>query len=430
MLRTLQGLHYASVHSPDVTAPVDLQDLHTLEPVEVQHRFRELPVLGHPLGNRRRIVVSTMLLSGAPAETFYQALFIDVENQHHIDAAAGPAQEGTQVAGLRSGARIAVEDRPCGSVRRFQPHLHQTFDHCVRHQLAGSQERRHLTPKGGACGGFGTQELSRRDMGNVQFPGDQLRLRSLPTPGRPEQDAHHRGQPAAGSGPGSLSLRRVRPRRLPSCIAWTRATGIALPSSIRSALRRCGPGICSAHGSPPPINLAAVCSVNPAGATRSRSSQVSGNETGTPGRTRGLYAATTVPPPTRVESRNTLPARSSRRNAVVVSAGSRRSARAATARVAAATSSTVTGASIGTNTCRPLAPLVLTSPARPASVKTWRTTCAARTASWNAPEDGGSMSRTRWVGQSQRSARINAAWYSTARWLANHSSVRRSLHSA
>ena len=32
--------------------------------------------------------------------------------------------------------------------------------------------------------------------------------------------------------------------------------------------------------------------------------------------------------------------------------------------------------------------------------------------------------------RSGRSARTRVGWYSTARWLANHSSVRRSLHSA
>ena len=32
--------------------------------------------------------------------------------------------------------------------------------------------------------------------------------------------------------------------------------------------------------------------------------------------------------------------------------------------------------------------------------------------------------------RSQRSARTSVGWYSTARWLANHSSVRRSLHRA
>ena len=37
--------------------------------------------------------------------------------------------------------------------------------------------------------------------------------------------------------------------------------------------------------------------VKSAGVTRSSSSQVTGNDTGTPGRSRGLYAATTVAPP-------------------------------------------------------------------------------------------------------------------------------------
>ncbi len=40
------------------------------------------------------------------------------------------------------------------------------------------------------------------------------------------------------------------------------------------------------------------------------------------------------------------------------------------------------------------------------------------------------MSMTRCVGRSGASARNSGGWYSTARWLANHSSVRRSSHSA
>ena len=90
----------------------------------------------------------------------------------------------------------------------------------------------------------------------------------------------------------------------------------------------------------------------------------------------------------------------------------------------------VASGSIGTNTCTPFAPLVLTTPANPASARAWRTRCAARTATPNVSPDGGSRSSTRWVGRSQRSARIRLGWYSTARWLANHSSVRRSLQSA
>jgi len=70
------------------------------------------------------------------------------------------------------------------------------------------------------------------------------------------------------------------------------------------------------------------------------------------------------------------------------------------------------------------------APTRPVSVKAWRTSCAARAASGNASADGGSRSITRWVGRSQLSARINVGWYSTARWLASHSNVRRSLQSA
>ena len=105
----------------------------------------------------------------------------------------------------------------------------------------------------------------------------------------------------------------------------------------------------------------------------SRSSHGTGKDTGTPGRIRGLYAVITVAPPARVESTNTLPCRSSTTKAVVASTGSIFSARAAMARVAAATSGSSAGAASepsvirGTKTCMPLAPLVFAAPASPAS---------------------------------------------------------------
>jgi hypothetical protein len=62
--------------------------------------------------------------------------------------------------------------------------------------------------------------------------------------------------------------------------------------------------------------------VKSAGVMSSRSSQATGKETGTPGRTRGLYAAITVAPPTLVESTKTFPPRSALTNAVVAMSGS------------------------------------------------------------------------------------------------------------
>jgi hypothetical protein len=176
-------------------------------------------------------------------------------------------------------------------------------------------------------------------------------------------------------------------------MACTRATGIARPSSTRAASSGCGAGNCPAHASWPASSPGAVCTVKSPGTTPSRPSQRNGNETGTPGRTRGLYAAATVAPYALVESRKTLPSRSSLMNAVVTSAGSRRSARAETARVTAAASSLL--ASTGTYTCSPLDPLVLTAPERPTSVSAWRTSRAAATACPNGPPGGGSMSSTR-----------------------------------
>src|SRR5262249_43808469 len=101
-------------------------------------------------------------------------------------------------------------------------------------------------------------------------------------------------------------LRRARARRLPSCIACTRGIGMACPSATRSSGNGCGLGVRTAHGSRSPSDCTAFCTVKSVGTTSSRSSQSTGNDTGTPGRTRGLYAATTVAPPTRVGSTNTL----------------------------------------------------------------------------------------------------------------------------
>jgi len=167
----------------------------------------------------------------------------------------------------------------------------------------------------------------------------------------------------ASAAAAQLSARRARARRFPSCMAATRATGIVRPCSMSPVGRRCGAGILSAHGSRPASAPIAVCTVKSAGVTWSRSDQSKGNDTGVPGRRRGLYAATTVAPPARVESTNTFPARSSTMKAVVASAGSSASALAASARVAAPTSSTGAWSSIGTKTWRPFAPLVLTAPA-------------------------------------------------------------------
>src|SRR5262249_10856146 len=99
------------------------------------------------------------------------------------------------------------------------------------------------------------------------------------------------GQPSAGAGSAG---RLVRTRRLPSCMAWTRPPGMVRPSSTRSLGSRCGSGIEAAHGSLPANRSSAVWIVKSAGVTSDRSSQLTGNDTGVPGRARGLYAATTV----------------------------------------------------------------------------------------------------------------------------------------
>jgi hypothetical protein len=79
-------------------------------------------------------------------------------------------------------------------------------------------------------------------------------------------------------------------------MACTRATGIARPSSTSSGGSTCGAGSSPAHAACPSSNPKTLRTVKSPGATESRSSQRTGNDTGTPGRTRGLYAAATVAP--------------------------------------------------------------------------------------------------------------------------------------
>ncbi len=137
-------------------------------------------------------------------------------------------------------------------------------------------------------------------------------------------------------------------------------------------------------------------------------------------------------PPARVESTNTRPPRSALTNSVVARSGSSRAVRAASARVAPATSSKPCDPSSGTNTWIPLAPLVFTAAPSPQPSSTSRTSSAVRAArakpAGPSRSPGGSRSITRWLAWSEPSGTI-AGWYSTARWLASQTRVRRSSHS-
>ena len=84
------------------------------------------------------------------------------------------------------------------------------------------------------------------------------------------------------------AARRARARRLPACIAATRAIGMVCPSSTSPRSRVCGGGIKVVHGSASPSNRGTVVMVNSAGDASARSSHANGNDTGTPGRTLGL----------------------------------------------------------------------------------------------------------------------------------------------
>ena len=80
----------------------------------------------------------------------------------------------------------------------------------------------------------------------------------------------------------------ITPVPVTDSAAATRATGIVCPCSTSSAGSSCGSGRAAAHGSPSPSSPGAVATVKSPGRTFGRSSQATGNDTGSPGRTRGL----------------------------------------------------------------------------------------------------------------------------------------------
>ena len=89
-------------------------------------------------------------------------------------------------------------------------------------------------------------------------------------------------RPRRADGPGPGACPRAWPARDPS--GW-RAPPRRGPRRW-AAVRKRGPP----RGSAEPSSPGAVCTVNSEGVIESRSSQPTGNDTGTPGRTRGLYA--------------------------------------------------------------------------------------------------------------------------------------------
>ncbi len=245
--------------------------------------------------------------------------------------------------------------------------------------------------------------------------------------GRTATSYRHIGTSRGGSTSVGEHGRGACPRASPA----TRATGIAAPSATRSAGRVCGGGISSAHGS-------RVAEQVERGADR----EVAGH-----------HVVELVP---RHRERH----RHAGADARAVRRGDRRAAGAGRVdeHLAAAVGLEERGRGDGgveqlgapgdgprrarprrrpssrrrpaRTRARPSRRCVFTAPARPRSASARRTRWAAATAAAKPPSSGGSRSSTRCVGRSRCAASASVGWYSTARWLANHSSVRRSSHSA
>ena len=189
----------------------------------------------------------------------------------------------------------------------------------------------------------------------------------------PAVPSNHR---SAGRGHQS---RRARARRLPSCMACTRATGIVWPSSTRSAGSCCGSGICVGP-------RVAVAEQLERGVHREVAGR-DGVEVVPAHRERHRRAGADPRAVGRDDRRPADPRRVDEHLAAAVlldergrgdlgieALGARRDARASPR----PRPPVMPASSIGTNTCTPLAPLVFTAPSRPTSASACRTRCATR----------------------------------------------------
>ena len=103
--------------------------------------------------------------------------------------------------------------------------------------------------------------LRHRDQQRRRLAGPQCALPGWRRRGGGRRRPLGRSQPADPA-QSPVASRRARARRLPSCMACTRAIGISWPSATRSAGSGCGSGSASRHGSEPPSRSAAVRTVN------------------------------------------------------------------------------------------------------------------------------------------------------------------------
>src|SRR5919108_715059 len=234
------------------------------EPVEWEHRWVRWPDFRTPR--------STDDALAALAEAYERAAAQRVE----IACGGGVGRTGTALAAMAVMAGLPV-DQPEGADAEqppVRPGAHTEERHAVGQQPGDVQRvgvlGRAVPPAEG--------DVGREQRPHVIGAGIVGADDELAHPVQPEDPPYPR---------------RARARRLPSCMAWTRATGIVCPSATRSSGRRCGAGMWAAQGSAPapepePSRSSAVCTVKSPGATSSSSSHPTGKDTGTPGRTRGL----------------------------------------------------------------------------------------------------------------------------------------------
>lgn len=121
----------------------------------------------------------------------------DLQVEHAVEGDAPLDEDLVECLGLGKVAREAVEQEAVCGVRLGHPVLGHADGDLIRHQAARVHVALGLEPQLGALADVGAEQVAGGDVGDGQGLGEQVRLSTLPGPGRSdEDDTHQRRNPS------------------------------------------------------------------------------------------------------------------------------------------------------------------------------------------------------------------------------------------
>ena len=117
----------------------------------------------------------------------------DVDEDRAVDPAAGGGERDVQRLCLDSCPREAVEDCAGLRVGLLEAVEEDPDDRLVRDELAATHEPVGLATEWRAVRHGRAEEVTGREDGHAEMPGEDGSLGALPGPRRPEQDDHRHG---------------------------------------------------------------------------------------------------------------------------------------------------------------------------------------------------------------------------------------------